>query len=481
MNLHALRAEPGFTLHEADVAEGLAIDGDVDLVVHLASPASPADYLRHPLATLDAGSRGTRNASIWRRGPAPDSCSPPPRRYTATPRSSPQTETYWGNVNPVGPRSVYDEAKRFAEAMTAAYRRAGQVNTGIVRIFNTYGPGMRPGDGRIVSHVCLPGAARPAADRDRGRQPDAVPVPCGRQRCAGILAARAVTGRPGQHRQSGRGQLCCRSPSGSSGWPDPGPVSSTSRCRKTTRRRDAPTSRWPGPRSAGSPDLLARGPGRDPGLVLRPARYRCAGAGARVMRVLGINAIFHDPRGRADRGRADRRRGRRGTVQPPEARQAPGPVFRLGTAGEVRGLVPGVRGTVTGRPGRGRVLLRPCAVPAGWARSASTTPGTICGSATPSRPRSSWRRRCPAWIRPSSVTSATTRLTPPPRAWPRRSATRASWSATGAAKPPPTWPGTTPVADLRSWPARRCRTHSGCSTSRPPLTWVSFIPATNTR
>ena len=149
-NLHALRAEPGFTLHEADVAEGLAIDGDIDLIVHLASPASPADYQRHPLATLDAGSRGTRNAL--------DLAARTGARFVLTstsevygdPTVSPQTETYWGNVNPVGPRSVYDEAKRFAEAMTAAYRRAGQVNAGIIRIFNTYGPGMRPDDGRIV-------------------------------------------------------------------------------------------------------------------------------------------------------------------------------------------------------------------------------------------------------------------------------------------------------------------------------------------
>ena len=132
------------------MAEGLAIDGDIDLIVHLASPASPADYQRHPLATLDAGSRGTRNAL--------DLAARTGARFVLTstsevygdPAVSPQPETYWGNVNPVGPRSVYDEAKRFAEAMTAAYRRAGQVNTGIVRIFNTYGPGMRPGDGRIV-------------------------------------------------------------------------------------------------------------------------------------------------------------------------------------------------------------------------------------------------------------------------------------------------------------------------------------------
>jgi dTDP-glucose 4,6-dehydratase len=149
-NVHRLRAEPGFRLREADVAEGLEIDGDVDLIVHLASPASPVDYQRHPLATLDAGSRGTRNAlELAARTGARFVLASTSEVY-GDPAVSPQAEGYWGNVNPVGPRSVYDEAKRFAEAITAAYRRAGQASTGIVRIFNTYGTGMRPGDGRIV-------------------------------------------------------------------------------------------------------------------------------------------------------------------------------------------------------------------------------------------------------------------------------------------------------------------------------------------
>ena len=149
-NVHALRAEPGFSLHEADVAEGLDFDGDVDLIIHLASPASPVDYQRHPLATLDAGSRGTRNAlELAARAGARFVLASTSEVY-GDPAVSPQAEGYRGNVSPVGPRSVYDEAKRFAEAMTAAYRRIGRANAGIVRIFNTYGPGMRPDDGRIV-------------------------------------------------------------------------------------------------------------------------------------------------------------------------------------------------------------------------------------------------------------------------------------------------------------------------------------------
>jgi dTDP-glucose 4,6-dehydratase len=149
-SLRSLRAEPGFRLHEADVAEGLDIDGNVDLIVHLASPASPVDYQRYPLATLDAGSRGTRNAlQLAARTRARFVLASTSEVY-GDPAVSPQAEGYWGNVNPVGPRSVYDESKRFAEALTAAYRRAGRADTGIARIFNTYGPGMRPGDGRVV-------------------------------------------------------------------------------------------------------------------------------------------------------------------------------------------------------------------------------------------------------------------------------------------------------------------------------------------
>jgi dTDP-glucose 4,6-dehydratase len=149
-NVRALRAESGFSLHEADVAEELDVDGDVDLVVHLASPASPVDYQRHPLETLDAGSRGTRNALALAARTGARFVLASTSEVYGDPAVSPQAEGYWGNVNPVGPRSMYDEAKRFAEAMTTAYRRGGQANAAIVRIFNTYGTGMRPGDGRIV-------------------------------------------------------------------------------------------------------------------------------------------------------------------------------------------------------------------------------------------------------------------------------------------------------------------------------------------
>jgi dTDP-glucose 4,6-dehydratase len=145
-----LAGRPGFSLQEADVSDGLTADGPLDLVLHLASPASPADYQAHPLATLAAGSNGTRNAAdLAVRSGARFVLASTSEVY-GDPAVRPQAEDYWGNVNPVGPRSSYDEAKRFAEALTAAYRRAGKADTGIVRIFNTYGPGMRPRDGRVV-------------------------------------------------------------------------------------------------------------------------------------------------------------------------------------------------------------------------------------------------------------------------------------------------------------------------------------------
>jgi dTDP-glucose 4,6-dehydratase len=171
VNLETLRAEPGFTFCQADVTTALDVGGDADLVVHLASAASPADYHRHPLATLEAGSTGTRNAlELAARTGARFVLASTSEVY-GDPAVSPQPEGYWGRVNPVGPRSVYDEAKRFAEATTAAYRRAGTVDTGIVRIFNTYGPGMRLDDGRIVpTFACQALRGQPVTVTGDGRQ-----------------------------------------------------------------------------------------------------------------------------------------------------------------------------------------------------------------------------------------------------------------------------------------------------------------------
>jgi nucleoside-diphosphate-sugar epimerase len=150
-NVARLVGQRRFRFVEADVSAGLDVHGPVDVVAHLASPASPPDYLRRPLETLAVGSRGTENAlRLAQRAGARFVLASTSEVY-GDPVEHPQSENYWGNVNPIGPRSVYDEAKRYAEAVTMAYRRHHGVDTGIFRIFNTYGPRMRPEDGRVVS------------------------------------------------------------------------------------------------------------------------------------------------------------------------------------------------------------------------------------------------------------------------------------------------------------------------------------------
>ncbi|SHM35932.1 NAD-dependent epimerase/dehydratase family protein [Actinacidiphila paucisporea] len=149
-NIAARDGDPGFVLDVRDVCEPFDVAGPVDLVLHLASPASPHDYARYPVETLRAGAHGTANAlDLAMRKGARFLLASTSEVY-GDPLVHPQTELYWGNVNPVGPRSQYDEAKRYAEALTTAYRTSRGVDTVIVRLFNTYGPRMRPKDGRAV-------------------------------------------------------------------------------------------------------------------------------------------------------------------------------------------------------------------------------------------------------------------------------------------------------------------------------------------
>jgi dTDP-glucose 4,6-dehydratase len=155
VNLAHLEAEKRFTFSRHDVSRGLSVDGPLDGVLHLASPASPIDYLEHPIATLDVGSLGTRNALELARANRARFFMASTSEVYGDPLEHPQRETYWGNVNPVGPRSVYDEAKRFSEALTMAYHREHGLDTRIVRIFNTYGPRMRARDGRVVSNFIV--------------------------------------------------------------------------------------------------------------------------------------------------------------------------------------------------------------------------------------------------------------------------------------------------------------------------------------
>ncbi|MGB2757767.1 MAG: NAD-dependent epimerase/dehydratase family protein, partial [Acidimicrobiia bacterium] len=152
-NIAHLDRNQHFKLIEADVVDGIPVDGAIDAVLHFASPASPPRYLELPIETLRVGSEGTRNALELARMNGARFLVASTSEVYGDPSIHPQPETYWGNVNPIGVRSVYDEAKRFGEAMTAAYRRTFNVDAKIVRIFNTYGPRLDPGDGRVVSNL----------------------------------------------------------------------------------------------------------------------------------------------------------------------------------------------------------------------------------------------------------------------------------------------------------------------------------------
>ena len=144
-----------FTFIKQDVTEYLFVAGDLDAVVHFASPASPIDYLQLPIQTLKVGSLGTHKALGLAKAKNARFLLASTSEVYGDPQVHPQPEEYWGHVNPVGPRGVYDEAKRFAEAITMAYHRYHGVDTRIVRIFNTYGGRMRPNDGRVVSNFIV--------------------------------------------------------------------------------------------------------------------------------------------------------------------------------------------------------------------------------------------------------------------------------------------------------------------------------------
>jgi len=154
-NIDHLRGRERFASIQHDVSRPLFVDGAVDAVLHFASPASPVDYGDHPIATLKVGTLGTHNMLGLARAKGAVFFLASTSEVYGDPLVHPQPETYWGNVNPVGPRAVYDEAKRAGEAFTMAYHRAHGVKTRIVRIFNTYGPRMRSNDGRAVPNFLL--------------------------------------------------------------------------------------------------------------------------------------------------------------------------------------------------------------------------------------------------------------------------------------------------------------------------------------
>jgi dTDP-glucose 4,6-dehydratase len=149
-NLAHLAGHSGFRFVTQDITQPFTVDGPVDCVVNMASPASPKDYLEHPIETLDVGSLGTRRMLELAREKGARFLLTSTSECYGDPLVHPQVETYWGNVNPVGPRSCYDESKRFAEAITMAYHRKHAVRSNIARIFNTFGPRMKLDDGRVV-------------------------------------------------------------------------------------------------------------------------------------------------------------------------------------------------------------------------------------------------------------------------------------------------------------------------------------------
>jgi dTDP-glucose 4,6-dehydratase len=154
-NIAHLATTDRFEFMQHDISEDTRVAGDLDGVLHFASPASPVDYLDLPIQTLKVGSLGTINALGIAKAKGARFMMASTSEVYGDPLEHPQVESYWGNVNPVGPRSVYDEAKRFGEAVTMAYHRYHHVDTRIVRIFNTYGPRMRPFDGRVVSNFIV--------------------------------------------------------------------------------------------------------------------------------------------------------------------------------------------------------------------------------------------------------------------------------------------------------------------------------------
>jgi dTDP-glucose 4,6-dehydratase len=154
-NLEDLAGRPRFELVEQDVTRFVDVDGSVDAVLHFASPASPKDYLEYPIKTLKVGSLGTHNTLGLAKATGARYLLASTSEVYGDPQVHPQPESYWGHVNPVGPRGVYDEAKRFAEAMAMAYHHSHGLDVKIARVFNTFGPRLRPGDGRVVSNFLV--------------------------------------------------------------------------------------------------------------------------------------------------------------------------------------------------------------------------------------------------------------------------------------------------------------------------------------
>ena len=251
-NIEHIRV-PEFALLHKDIIEPFFVEEPVDFVYHFASPASPIDYLRLPLHTLKVGSYGTHNALGLAKHHRARFLTASTSEVYGDPQVHPQPESYWGHVNPIGPRGVYDEAKRYAEALTMAYHRQQGVDTAIVRIFNTYGPRMRPHDGRAIPTFLRQALQdRPITVFGDGSQT--------RSFCFvsdlidGIIRLAESGSSPCRSTSATRtSSRCSSSLTPSSTSPDRGPRSSTRPSPSTTRRFASPTSRsharsWAGSR-----------------------------------------------------------------------------------------------------------------------------------------------------------------------------------------------------------------------------------------
>ena len=268
--------EPGFRFEMLDITDHYEIDEPVDFVYHMASPASPIDYARLPLHTLKVGAYGTHNTlGLAKKHRARFLIASTSEVY-GDPLVHPQPESYWGNVNPIGPRGVYDEAKRYAEALTMAYLRQQGVDTCIARIFNTYGPRMRPNDGRAVPTFLRQAlTGQPVTVFGDGSQTRSF---CYVQDLIRGLVALNESGRPrpGEHREPERDEPAG---DGRAGGRADG-LALRGRLRAAARRRPAgaPAGHHPGQAAArvGARGRAARGPGGDDRAVHDGARYPAA-------------------------------------------------------------------------------------------------------------------------------------------------------------------------------------------------------------
>ena len=269
-NIEELFGRRGFTFVEHDVSSYIWVPGPVDVVMHLASPASPVDFERIPIQILKVGGLGTHNGLGLAKAKGATFFLASTSEVYGDPLVHPQPETYWGNVNPIGPRGVYDEAKRYAEAMTMAYHRHHRLDVRIVRIFNTYGPRMRPDDGRAVSNFwssrrCAASRSRSTATAARpGRSPTSTTRSAGSSPCSTPTITTPVNiGNPVEYTISELAEMVLERhrvvvAAGARAAAGRRPRPAPARHRQGTHRARVGAARRPAPRAGGDDRLVPR-------------------------------------------------------------------------------------------------------------------------------------------------------------------------------------------------------------------------------